>query len=290
MGPKRMHAGKPASPWAVALAAACGACLAVTLLAAGFAACAAQPTTRLFSTLFSDVQTAPYEKGDLVDLAVATRDYTVCDYGRRAFGTGGAREAYCQAVVDAAQRASAEGSPVAGKWRSAARAVAQDADGYDSATGRAYALAAVSQRYALDAGALDHLDDCYAIIGPVVPRLWAIAAAAAASLAVLVATGHRRLAGAALVFGPLVLLAFMVACGIWAAVDFDAFFGMFHAVLFPQGNWTFPADSLLICMLPQGFWVSMGALWLAVTVTACIIAMFAGKRLRSARMESNKRR
>lgn len=287
MSPKHQHAGKRTPPWAAVLAAACGACLAVSLLAAGFAACAAQPTTRVFSTLFGDVQTAPYEKDDLVRLAVATRDYTVCDYGRAELGAEGAREAFCQVIVDAAQRASAEGSPSAAEWSARARAVAQDADGYATATDHAYALAAVSQRYALDADALDHLDDCYAIIGPVVPRLWAIAAAAAASLAVLLATGHRRLAGGALVYGPLALLAFMALCAVWAAVDFNSFFAMFHAVLFPQGNWTFPADSLLICMLPLNFWVSMAALWLAVTVSACIIAMFTGRRLRRERMTSN---
>ena len=91
--------------------------------------------------------------------------------------------------------------------------------------------------------------------------------------------GMRKLAGAVLFRAPIVLAAFMAMCAIWAAVDFNGFFGVFHAVLFPQGNWTFPADSLLICMLPLNFWVSMGALWLAVTVLACIIAMLLGKRL-----------
>ena len=85
-----------------------------------------------------------------------------------------------------------------------------------------------------------------------------------------------------LLCAPAVLAAVMLALGAWAALDFNGFFGAFHGLLLPQGNWTFPAQSLLICMLPLDFWVSMAALWLAVTLAACIIAMLLGRRLSKA--------
>ncbi len=280
MGSKHSHTVKRTSALHYVLAVICGLCLVISLFAAGFAACAAQPTTRLFSSLFSDVETAPYEKAELVQLAVATRDYTVCDYGRASQGAESARESYCQVVIAAAEKACSLDSPTASEWDESARTIALNAHSYSSATACAYDLAEISEKYALGEDALDHLDDCYAIIGPVIPRLWGIAALAVITLIALLALGQRKLVGNVLFWSPIALLAFMVVCGIWAAIDFNAFFGVFHALLFPQGNWTFPYDSLLICMLPLNFWVSMGALWLAVTVLTCIIAMLIGKRLR----------
>ena len=37
------------------------------------------------------------------------------------------------------------------------------------------------------------------------------------------------------------------------AIPFNLFFSMFHAIFFPQGNWTFPPDSALIMLFPQEF-------------------------------------
>ena len=39
---------------------------------------------------------------------------------------------------------------------------------------------------------------------------------------------------------------------------FNVSFTIFHAVLFPQGNWQFPADSVLIQTFPQEFFVKIG--------------------------------
>lgn len=254
-----------------------GACLVVALLAAGFAACASPMTTRTFSTAFASYDVSPYLPEDLVSLAVATRDYTVKDCGRSSEGVEAAREDLSQLTVIAAQRAAAPDSPVQSRWNPHALAVLQNS--WDDPNQQAYALADVSDRYALSSDALEHLDDCYALIGGVIPWLIGISVTATALLIGLVLIGRRKLAGVVLFRSPIVLAAFMLLCGIWASFDFNGFFGVFHALLFPQGNWTFPADSLLICMLPLNFWVSMAALWLAVTVLACIIAMLLGKRL-----------
>jgi hypothetical protein len=38
----------------------------------------------------------------------------------------------------------------------------------------------------------------------------------------------------------------------------DQVFTLFHQLLFPQGNWAFPASSLLITLYPVGFWQQAG--------------------------------
>lgn len=42
--------------------------------------------------------------------------------------------------------------------------------------------------------------------------------------------------------------------GGFALLAFGVAFELFHRVLFPGGNWAFPADSLLIRLYPYEFW------------------------------------
>lgn len=251
------------------LACLCSLALAVTCLAAGFAACAAPATTRALTTAYGDFATTPYGHDQLVNLAVLTRDYTVDHIPRATLE---------EAIVDAA-RASAfdESLGKSSQWKRVAAAT-RLSDETQPADQVAAALGAWPA-FGLDDEVYSHLDDCYALISGALPWLWLAAAIAAASLVILVRAGHVRTAGSALIAGPAALLAFMAVCGIAAAIDFEGFFALFHGVLFPQGNWTFPADSLLICMLPEGFWMGMGALWLAVTLAACIVSMVIGRLL-----------
>lgn len=248
-----------------------GVCLAVSLFALGFAACAAQPTTRVLSTQFSDFATAPYGHDQLIDLAVATRDYTVDGISRDAL--------YTQIAQAARTSASDESLGKTARWTAMATRVGLTDDRIDdSSIGKALGQ---REQYGLDETALSHLDDCYRLISDFVPWLLGIAVAAVAAIVALVGTGQRRYAGSMLRIAPVALGIFMVCCGIWAAIDFNGLFSVFHGILFPQGNWEFSADSLLICMLPLEFWVSMGAIWLAVTLAACIIAVIIGKRLQT---------
>ncbi|MFP4567697.1 MAG: DUF1461 domain-containing protein [Candidatus Woesearchaeota archaeon] len=39
-------------------------------------------------------------------------------------------------------------------------------------------------------------------------------------------------------------------------IDFGSVFNVFHVVFFPQGNWIFPMDSLLITLFPASFFMS----------------------------------
>ena len=217
-------------------AAVAAMALAVTLFAAGFGACTLPASTQLLAQATANDAESPYADGQLTALAVETRGFTVDDYGRGADGEDGARDRIAAAILDAAREASAEGSPVRGRWSAEARkAVAADAGG-SSPQAALDRLAAVDDAYALDGDALSHLDDCNVLVRTAVPLLWGVAALAAAALAYLLVRRERRLAGTALVVAPAVLIAAFAALGAWAALDFNGLFAAFHAVLFPPGQ------------------------------------------------------
>lgn len=271
---------------------AASALLAVTLFAAGFGVCCLPATTQLLSRATSNAAASPYTLDQLTALAQATRDFTVDDYGRTAFGDAGAEQALASVILQAAEAASAEGSPVTDRWSAAARAAlegkASPASAGASPSATAFdALAAVSDAYTLDADAISHLQDCSKLIRSVAPWLWVCAGASLAVLAALHIANRRnprcaRAAARICAAAPIALIVVLAACGIWAAVDFYGFFSAFHEVLFPQGNWTFSIDSLLICMYPLSFWMGMAAVWAATTLVACAASLALGAKLRKA--------
>lgn len=258
-------------------------CLTVALFAVGFGVCCQQGTTRMLAEATSLTSVSPYTAETLVDLAVATRDYTV-DVHPTALDASGADEttqAFAETILDAA-RASSEDEDKASAWRrvmGSKSSVLGEVSGQEAVT-EMYRLADISDRYALDRDAIEHLIDCNTLITGVYLPLWAIALVGAACLLGLWKTRHKRELAWCLTAGPIILLAALAICATWAVVDFSGFFAMFHAILFPQGNWTFSADSLLICMLPTDFWIGMAMIWLAVSAVACMISLLLGWRIR----------
>lgn len=248
--------------------------LAVTLVAAGFAACASPPATRLLAQATQSAAASPYSAEQLLDLACAARTYAVDPRH------DGSRDALTSAELDAAQAACAPGSPTASRWSAPARDVAQEAPLRSVPPGLIAAdLASCGAQYALDDDALAHLDDCNRLIGAVAPWLMAAAALAAAGIAALALGRCRRALGTALVAAPLAVLGAFALIGLWGALDFNGLFAAFHGALFPQGNWTFPSDTLLITMYPLDFWVGMAALWLGTTAMMAILSLAAGTGL-----------
>lgn len=60
-------------------------------------------------------------------------------------------------------------------------------------------------------------------------------------------------------------------------VIFPFFFEVFHQILFPQGNWAFPADSLLIRIFPEIFWkFLLGLLTLMLLAWSGLFWLFGG--------------
>lgn len=225
--------------------------LAMTLVATGFVACAVFPqTTEALANAFSgnDNPATPFSHDELVQAAVATRDYTVGSNDRDAVFT------MLHNINESA---------------GTRYAAADDA-----------ALAIAPEEYTLPADALSHLDDVYRVVVGARIALIAIALLAVAACAhVGIRVGKRALGGVVLTAGIAVLATF-AALAAWVVVDFNGFFAAFHSLFFANGTWTFSYDSLLITMYPPEFWMGMGAVWLATTGLLSIAAIVVGRRLR----------
>ncbi|WP_282208747.1 DUF1461 domain-containing protein [Parvibacter caecicola] len=261
--------------WEKAVCAAGSALLAVTLLAAGLGACCLPPATEVLAGATESPDDSPYTAEQLARLARAARDYTVD------FRFGAPQEALARldgAIVEAAV-AACEDPAKADEWTLRAKEAALRPQQPHNPVAQAQQLAAVSDRYALDADALRHLDDCNRLITGAAPALALCAAGAVAAGAILARRGRQRLLGRMLVAGPAAMAAALAALAAWAAIDFMEFFSVFHGLFFPQGNWTFPIDSLLITMYPTRFWMGMGAVWAATTVVLSILCLGFGIRL-----------
>ena len=264
--------------------------LAVTLLVCGFAACCLPVTTASLAGAVSTGADSPYTHEQLVELAQETRAFTVDAHS----SMEEARESLAADVVAAAREASAEGAPKYSQWTQQARQVLGDGGGESSAAaadageagaaaaadGTALetmdALAKVSDRYALDADAVSHLEDCNGLITGLSSYLGMIGVAA---LIIALVLGFRK-QFAALAFmlrmGPALLLAVLVVLGLWGLVDFNGLFAAFHSLFFAEGTWTFNYDSLLISMYPIDFWMGMGAVWVGSAIGVGLLCFAAG--------------
>ena len=264
--------------------------LAVTLLVCGFAACCLPVTTASLAGAVSTGADSPYTHEQLVELAQETRAFTVDAHS----SMEEARESLVADVVAAAREASAEGAPKYSQWTQQARQVLGDGGGESSAAaadageagaaaaadGTALetmdALAKVSDRYALDADAVSHLEDCNGLITGLSSYLGMIGVAA---LIIALVLGFRK-QFAALAFmlrmGPALLLAVLVVLGLWGLVDFNGLFAAFHSLFFVEGTWTFNYDSLLISMYPIDFWMGMGAVWVGSAIGVGLLCFAAG--------------
>ncbi len=58
-------------------------------------------------------------------------------------------------------------------------------------------------------------------------------------------------------YGGKVTIAAVLLVGVSALLSFDQVFAAFHKIFFPQGNWTFAADSMLIQTFPLDFFVGI---------------------------------
>ncbi len=248
----------------------CTLALAVSLLAAGFAACCMPQTTRVFSEATSNFESSPYAHDQLVELAVATRDYTV---------DGISREALYAQVVEAGRESATDAAlGKADSWHPIAEQVNLLDISLDDTT--IAKRLATDVRYCLDEDALTHLDACYELISKAIPLLWGVAAIAFLLVIVLSTKKCWRDLSRALIIAPLLLLVFLGACGVMALISWDNFFALFHGLFFPQGGWIFPWYSLLICMYPEAFWTHMALLWLGTTGALSLASFIFGVVIR----------
>lgn len=80
----------------------------------------------------------------------------------------------------------------------------------------------------------------------------------------------------------------MIGVAVLAIVDWQLFFTEFHNLFFPQGNWAFPADSALIRLYPEQFWIDAG-IWVAALLLifslVALLVTWPTKRRRARRAE-----
>lgn len=226
------------------------ATLCAMLVGTGLFTCCLRPTTALLAQATSNEADSPYGKEALVGLAVLTRDYTV-DGGDRA------------AMLDTIAQAASDASPA-----------------LKSASDKQAALASLGERYTLTDDALDHLDDVNRVIGVARIAFVIIGVVCVAALAHVLVRCRKKSFGGVLMASGGAVIALFVLLALWVMADFNGFFAAFHSLFFSAGTWTFSYDSLLICMYPPDFWISMGAVWLATTLAGCLICLIIGRLLR----------
>jgi integral membrane protein (TIGR01906 family) len=147
---------------------------------------------------------------------------------------------------------------------------------------------------AFDAAAVSHLLDVRAVI--------ASARLATGITSLLLATyvgfcvGKRRLARLTrgMRVGAVLSVSLLGLALVAALADFSWFFSAFHGVFFASGTWTFPADSLLIRLFPERFWMASGAAWATLLAAGAALLLISAKlvlgseaRLNASRMADN---
>ncbi len=246
--------------------------LAVALIGAGLFVCCLPVTTEVISRLTSGSENpdTPFSHEELVEAAVAIRDYTVGSHS-----LDGLYDMMASINVD-----ELEGMLNADEG-SAVNSEAVDPEALE------HALQSLGDQFIVSPEAISHLDDVNAVL----TQSSALLIFLGILLVVcLVYTGVRsgiRWIGSVLMGGGILVIALFVWLGGWAIIDFNGFFEALHGVFFSQGNWSFPADSLMITALPTPFWIGMGIVWLTTTIVLSILVAFIGLRLRRRRPKAS---
>ena len=240
--------------------------IALCLLGVGLMVCAVPDTpTKALTQQFNLEDSSPFTREELTYIALVTKDYTVGSHDYDEL-----MEAQVAINTTLQERSSiiTSGMPHldAGEGTSAA----PDYDAMFHLT---------HERYALDAEAISHLDDVYAVIH-VVKMLYVLVIAAAFACCFMSYKRDKAGLAMALKYAAISVMAFFGVMGVWACIDFNGMFNVFHSLFFTQGTWTFSWQSLLISMYPPAFWMGMGVIWFITTLTCCTLCLIIGKLLK----------
>lgn len=142
--------------------------------------------------------------------------------------------------------------------------------------------AAVDGRPGFDRQAVSHLRDVANVLGGARTVTGVLAALVASWLGVLTARRRFRDISLGLMAGGGFCLLLVVLGALAGTMNFDALFTWFHGLFFAAGTWQFPADSLLIEVFPEGFWMAAGATWAGLILLGGAVLGLGGWLVRGA--------
>lgn len=219
--------------------------LAFSYIGIGFAVVSGSPEpTRMVASMTIDDSASPFGKEELVAGAVATQEYSFTVHNYDSYMTViSEMNTQAKTPYDQYTRDQIQGAP---------------------------------EQYSVTEEQISHLDDVYEVADKFFYPILAIAVMAT----FLLLAGYKYCGAIvpanALLWsgiGTLVAIAILLA---WALVSFDSLFAAFHALFFEEGTWTFSADSLLITMLPENFWMGISGIWIGLTALLSIVSICIG--------------
>jgi len=84
------------------------------------------------------------------------------------------------------------------------------------------------------------------------------------SAIIITLTRKTQFARHSLLAAGIVCLAIPIVLGFFLLFFFQPTFVLFHEIFFPQGNWQFSPETLLISTLPERYWQAAGLLWMGL--------------------------
>jgi integral membrane protein (TIGR01906 family) len=147
---------------------------------------------------------------------------------------------------------------------------------------------------AFDAAAVSHLMDVRSVIGSARLATGITSLLLATYVGLCVGKRRFRLLTSGMKVGSWVIGGLLLVAVMAASTDFSSFFTAFHGLFFASGTWTFSADSLLIRLFPERFWMASGVAWAVLMAAgAALLLIVAGlvrgaeARLNASRMGDN---
>lgn len=247
----------------LAISIASSIALAYSLFGLGFAVCTTPQATQAVGGTFSGWQHSTYPEQDMAQIAEAVRSFSI-------EGTS-SEDLYAtiNGVIEQVKPALA----------SVFEAGSIAESGVDPAELGSKSLSQLEEHYSLPQDALTHLQDCTPIFTTGRISTGVVGAFGLVGLVALGILAGRTYVGRCLLGASLLVIAVLIALGIWAAVDFDGLFTWMHTLFFAQGSWLFDANSLLITLFPEAFWAAMAGLWIISSLVFAAIAGAVGKIL-----------
>jgi integral membrane protein (TIGR01906 family) len=141
--------------------------------------------------------------------------------------------------------------------------------------------ATVAGRPGFDQAAVSHLRDVRRVLSGAQTFTGVLAAVMVVWLGVEIVRKRYAIISAALLTGAGFCVLLVVLGGLAGFLNFDSLFTWFHGLFFAAGTWEFPADSLLIELFPESFWIAAGAAWAGLVVLGGVVLGVTGWLLRA---------